>query len=876
VPTTEDWPLVDRRAELASIRRALGAGRSGIVLAGRAGVGRSRMVREAVALAERKGHAAAWLATTRAGAGIELSAFASLLPGGRPGQGPLDLLGRVTRSLGIRPGRPRVALAVDDAQWMDDVSAAVVQQLAASGRVFVVAAVRLGEPAPDAVTALWKEGLADRVEVPALDEDALGELVRAVLDGPVSVPTCMLLWNMTHGNVLFLREVVAAGIDSGALARAGRVWRWRGPLPVGGRLGDVVEASLGPLDDDELAVLQVLAQGEPLEARILEDRFDAAVLDTVERRGLLTSIHRGSRVSLRLANPLHGEVLRARTPVLRARAVRNQIADAIEATGARRRDDALRVAGLRLASGGSVPLELLLRAAPRALASFDDAGAERAARMARHGGGGAPAALALARSLHRQGRAAEAFAVLDELDPRDLDEGQRAGAAALRAQALCWDLGRAGEAERVLAEAEVGLVGDGARDLLAAVRAAVLLFCGRLRPALEASNRVLERASGDEPARVPAAMTAAAALAAGGRAPEASPASLGVAGLDRIDGTAPFAPGPLLPTHCFSLRVAGRLDDHAAASEIGYRRAVDRGDQRTALAWAMVLGRTALDCGRVSDARGWLDEASALGHERGCLGVVPAALAWLAEAEALLGAAGDARATIARAEDLASPASALFTADIALGQAWVAAAHGDLATARSLAASAAGGAEQFDQLSTAVVALHTVVRLGGAETVSGRLRRLATRVDGPLAAACADHGDAVVAGDGAGLDEVAERFDSLGARLLAAEAAAHAAAAHCARGQRARSRVSTASARAALERCGGARTPALVGLKAPTLTRRERQVALLAAQGLSSRAIAERLGLSVRTVDNHLQVVYGKLGISGRRALPEALDPATA
>ena len=87
-----------------------------------------------------------------------------------------------------------------------------------------------------------------------------------------------------------------------------------------------------------------------------------------------------------------------------------------------------------------------------------------------------------------------------------------------------------------------------------------------------------------------------------------------------------------------------------------------------------------------------------------------------------------------------------------------------------------------------------------------------------------------------------------------------------------RSLSSTASARALLDRCGGARTPALVGLKAPALTQRERQVALLAAQGMSSRAIAERLELSVRTVDNHLQVAYGKLGISGRRALAEVLE----
>jgi DNA-binding CsgD family transcriptional regulator len=48
-------------------------------------------------------------------------------------------------------------------------------------------------------------------------------------------------------------------------------------------------------------------------------------------------------------------------------------------------------------------------------------------------------------------------------------------------------------------------------------------------------------------------------------------------------------------------------------------------------------------------------------------------------------------------------------------------------------------------------------------------------------------------------------------------------------------------------------------------------VALLAAHGLSSRAIGDRLHLSARTVDNHLQHVYAKLGITSRDLIAEAL-----
>ena len=56
------------------------------------------------------------------------------------------------------------------------------------------------------------------------------------------------------------------------------------------------------------------------------------------------------------------------------------------------------------------------------------------------------------------------------------------------------------------------------------------------------------------------------------------------------------------------------------------------------------------------------------------------------------------------------------------------------------------------------------------------------------------------------------------------------------------------------------------------LTAREREIASLAAQGDSSQQIADRLFLSVRTVNNHLQSVYAKLGVSGRKHLAGALD----
>jgi DNA-binding NarL/FixJ family response regulator len=60
------------------------------------------------------------------------------------------------------------------------------------------------------------------------------------------------------------------------------------------------------------------------------------------------------------------------------------------------------------------------------------------------------------------------------------------------------------------------------------------------------------------------------------------------------------------------------------------------------------------------------------------------------------------------------------------------------------------------------------------------------------------------------------------------------------------------------------------------LSAQQREIALLAATGLTNKQIGERLYLSPRTVATHLYQVFPKLGVTSRAALRDALAAETA
>jgi DNA-binding CsgD family transcriptional regulator len=859
ITATADWPLTGRASELAAITEAMTNDDSrGVVLIGAAGVGKSRLAREAVAIAAARGWTVRGVAATSAAATIPFGAFAPLAPHSLVAADRFQLLRDLAAAIMSGAGGRRLLLAVDDAHLLDDSSAALLHQLATATPAFALCTVTAETSVPEPVAALWKDGGADRLQITELLRADADRLLTAALGGPVETETSAELWRLTEGNALFLREVVLAALEGGTLTRAEGRWRWTGRLPVTGRLTEIVELRLGHLGPAEREVAEAVALSEPVELDLLRAICTRPGLERAETRRLI-SVSERLRAA-RLAHPLYGEVLRARMPALRAERLLGHLADALEARAGKEPDDCLRIANWRLQAGQQPSADSLTNAAHRALAIFDNGLAEHMARAAVTAGGGFGAALALGKALAGLGQPTEAELVLGSLDATDRGQTDVVSLAIARAGNLWAGLGLADEADRVFADALAVVAVPELRDELNSAFAA--LGGGRIKP-LPAPGQSADSSLGR--------VMALASLYLGAKP---------VAALHEVDALLadqqvvadirPLAPpNGLLQSRCPPLYYSGRLDEAADLAQRGYDEAAAAGVAFTAGMWCYHRGYVSLLRGRAHSAIPVLTEGADLlaSHDpyllrHNCLGVQ-------AQACAILGRAAEGRRALTEISDLPGQRASLSV--VVQAEAWLEAMAGRRRRACAMLVDRARIDHAMGMTTVAMQLLHDAVRLGET-SCAGYLAELAADAEGDLLPLLASHAAARHAKDAAALAAASQSFEAIGAMLCAAEAAADAAARYRRNG---RDNLAAALMRQAVRlarACEGARTPALAVLPGPSrLSVREGEVARLAASGLTSKQVAEQLTVSIRTVENQLASVYAKLGISSRAGLGDAL-----
>ncbi|MER7820232.1 LuxR C-terminal-related transcriptional regulator [Streptomyces sp. NPDC096153] len=868
------WPLIGRERELEVFAQVLAnrRGGRGFVLSGPAGVGKSRLAEECLAQAVRAGFRGGRATASAAAAAVPLGAIAHLLPAGVDLSDPVAGFAAVAAALS-GPNRRRWAVLVDDLHLLDATSVMLLRQLMDAGLIRLIATIRSGEVTSDAVRALAHGDTVHHIELAAFDQAQVETVLQAALGGPVGPHTVRLLHDMSGGNALYLRELVHGALATGALASDGQAWQLTqgSQLPGTTLLTDLIGAHLATAGPPARPVLELLALCGPLPLAEAQAAASRQVLADLERAGLILSHQDGRRTRVMLAHPLYGEVMRASLPVLHRQSILLDQAQRVEAHGALRRGDALCIATWRLAATSTADPAVLIQAAAAARNAHDypqTVTLLEALPEPRHN---AQTRLLLGEALSQMGRWKQADVVLAEAEVSTADEQEKLAVALARTANLAWsntDLTQALTANDTalsqassLTDRRTLRANEGFLRIAAGqpARGLALLEDLETKPGHIRNVRAWLRGSLAKPTALALTGHTQQAIAWAERAHTVH--------LQLDDHT--LLPHPAIQRIplVLALTETGRLADARITAENAYARLTD--SSVIARAWmALFLGRTQWLAGHLTSARRWYAEAAALARTINHAKALRPALAGLAACAAVLGDL-DAAETALDEHSTTPPAPGFLpAAEEHLGPAWLLAARGHLAQARTVLAKAARAARTAGHPTSEALLLTDIARLGGAQEMANRLTDLAQACDGTFIQARARLATALAEDDPVRLLHVADELEELGADLLAAEAATTAAAAWHRAGEPRRATAATRHAVPAATRCQSARTPLLTTpAAAAPLTPREREIALLATTNTTSKDIAEALRLSVRTVENHLQHAYSKLGVTTRREL---------
>ncbi|MDQ6524041.1 LuxR C-terminal-related transcriptional regulator [Nocardioides sp. LHD-245] len=843
---------IGRGEELERLRTALARSECHVLLiAGEGGVGKTHLLD---VLADDADAVRAY--GTAAMAGVPLSAMAHLV-------GPSSAALTAMVADVVRAVPAGGVLAVDDLDQCDDVSLGVALRVARDHGRTLVATVRTRDgELPPTIRAFAHDLGTELVTLPAFTREDTERFVQELLGDVVDAGIVQEVWSRTGGNALFIAQVIGEARHAGTLHHSSAGWVAHGSLSVPVRLRQALLARLeGEADEVREAAGFVAAVGR-MTLEEVEGSARSADIDRLLDIGVLV----WDGPVLRFVHPLFAEVVWDGTsPLVRRRLLREQLALARSMPT----PDVVRIAVLGLDAGEPTEATWLLAAARLANAGGSAETARRLARAAVDLGTGdvaGLAALVLAAALSELGRSAEAVVTLEQTLAR-IEPGPLAIALAVTAHKLIvwgtFDLAAAAAALR----AEARRYPPGApmvREAFAIAEADSRVYAVEV-------HRAQVLLDGIDLAALPPALrtlhstTRAHVLTHLGRTGEALDLAAHTlqAELDHPEEVVPGTRDRLLTIASHAAREHGRYDLAVEYAERSHDGALRDGIV-VGRAWGAVVASAAwAQIGDLDAAVMWARRALVAATACAMVDAERLAIAVLMVATGSRGRAVPAE-LLARLAEL--PTGVGFLRHMMpIAHAWAEYGAGRLERARTVLRTGSDDARAADARITEAWILHERVRLGDRAGVA--MRMAALELDSPLAEARLRLVTALDRHDGVGVLAAADAFLELGAVLAAAEAAAEGA-------RLLTGRAAAAARRRAHElaaRIGQPPTPMLVGLPEDPLSPRERTVAELAADGASNAEIADRLHLSVRTVENHLSRVYAKLGVSSRAGLTAVL-----
>jgi DNA-binding winged helix-turn-helix (wHTH) protein len=810
------WPMIGRAAPLRVLADSIADDDcGGVLVTGNAGVGKTRLVDELVVHLEGTGSAVARASGHPEIHGIPLASFAHLLPADvATAAGPGGALDRgvvfhaARQALETSAGGARPVLVVDDADQIDELSRALLASLVLSRSVIGVLTMRTdGGPTP--FDRLVKDGHLRRIDLEPLAPETVETLLHRALGGPMVAESVDELVSSALGNPGVVRQLVESTLDAGTLIEHDGVWRLTGPLRPTASMRELIAHRLTDLGGEHRHVTEVLAVAGRLGLDLLVRMVGDEPIEDLERRGLVTVRTSRRRTDVELAHPLFGEVVSTDMPVSRGRRIRRELADALDAAGARRRDDGPRLVAWRLDGGGHVSLDRLFQAARLALIEGEHDLAERLLRQAVADGGGAEATWLMAELHFRRGDPQQVETLLSTIDLEQLDETTRSRAVRRRSGNLFYGLTRPNDALAAADEGLAHITEPVARLRVEAARAVIQVMSGDVGGTLDATTAIPSREV-DPLVRFEIVRARSLAQAAAGRCEDALELVTEGEVIHQEFDDDLHRPGVTVLefNRLTALTELGRLAEARARLE-GHR--AERSDPNAVMWQAFAGARLELYAGNPIAALALGEGPARWSRAYGQWGAERWILALVGMARLLAGDVTQGADDIDRVRSLETSQRGLFSTDRDRAYGWLAMTREGPDAASEILLGSARDARQRGAFALEAMVLHDVVRFGLADRVADRLTQLASQIDGVLIEARSAQASGVAEGDPDRLSSSVDMFERHGSPLFAAEAATQLSLLHHAAG-------SADEAAAAAARARSLRAEADASIVSPLLT----------------------------------------------------------
>ncbi len=784
-------------------------------------------------------------------------------------------------------GRP-VLIVAEDMHHADEGTASALAEAVSSRWVKLVATARLRPGMPPGLLELWHDGLGERLELGPMDLAGSHAMAEAQLGGAVSRAAGAVLHHVSGGSPERLPLVIGEALGKGALVARRGIWVLASDfVSSGAALEQHVRADLDTLSPAQRSGLALIAHAQPLQEQSARALIPEHVLIELGERGWLADREDGF---VRIRSALVADAIRLLTSIPRKLQIHQKLESLGEPWGPDRPNALGRIA-LALDVGAEVSDAQLAAGAELAVRESQNALALHCMRLISDEGIRSRLRGARARALFNR---SDYSACLTSLlsGPRRKSDADDLLVGTLLLSHVRSVLGQAhanpGDADQLAAMARE-LPADFPPDRPDGPRHAVERRARLLKSMALAYGGDFHRALAADPAQ-------GRAFDGGGEpAVERAIWSLMRAEADivggRFEGAMRSAGAvlarPIEDDEHYPLEGHALMRYLVAAIHVGSWEAVDSaveayGSGRT---WPVVVCGPALYSAqayalvrqeRVDEALQVLPEiieCLRVGDPYKLLGLT---LALAAYAAAAAGRTEEARTWLDEAEAAANVGRALTG--------WLARLHRIAAEVRLGVPDAAGRLVEFIEtlrqdghvgveMAARSVALELDLEAGhGPDPLEAA--ELAPACEGRWTAAMGAWAGAIVSGKAEDLMQAGELLRELGILGRARRAFAKAAAAFDEAGDRANARLAGQAAR----RCEAPGSPAPADdpgeavLASFQLTPREQDIVGLALDGLSDRQIAEKLHLSVRTVEGHLHRSYAKLGVASRAELAAAVE----